>query len=148
MNNILQKASEAAKYINSKIVIVNDIMDKQRKILNENYVSPKECEEIVLTKDSRLWERKIEDSEFLSVRLGYGDVPLDIDVSYPRETFTMEDDNLVEILNTIAKKSKILEDAPIAVSLAEKNISSIVVQEDDIKQKYNLLYFILALCNT
>lgn len=135
------------KYINSKIVIVNDIMDKQRKILNENYVSPKECEEIVLTKDSRLWERKIEDSEFLSVRLGYGDVPLDIDVSYPRETFTMEDDNLVEILNTIAKKSKILEDAPIAVSLAEKNISSIVVQEDDIKQKYikNLIMQLVTL---
>ena len=124
------------KYINSKIIIVNDIMDKQRKILNENYISPKECEEIVLKKDPRLWERKIEDNEFLSIRLGYGNVPLDIDVSYPRETFTMEDDNLVEILNMIAKKSKILEDAPIAVSLVKKNVSSIVVQDDKTKQKY------------
>ena len=124
------------KYINSKILTVNEIMDKQRKILNENYISPKECEKIILKKDSRLWERKIEDNEFLFVRLGYGDVPLDIDLSYPKETFSMEDDNLIEILNTIAKKSKILEDAPIAVSLAEKNISSILVQNDDIKQKY------------
>lgn len=135
------------KYINSKIVIVNEIMDKQRKILNENYVSSEECQRIVLEKDSRLWERKMEDHEFLSIRAGIGDVPLDIDVSYPKESFTMEDDNLVEILNTIAQKSKILENAPISVSLTQKNISSVIVQNDQKKQSYmkNLILQLVAL---
>ena len=92
-------------------------------------ISSEECEKLILNKEPRLWERKIEDQDFLVVRLGTGDVPLDIKVNYPKETFSMEDDNLVEILNTIAEKSKILEEAPIIVSLAQKNISSIIVDK-------------------
>ena len=43
----------------------------------------------------------------------------------------MEDDNLVEILNTIGNKSKILKDAPITMSLAKKNVSALIVQDNE-----------------
>ena len=135
------------KYINGKIVKINGIMDEQRKILNENHVKAEECERIVLENDARLWERKIEDNDFLAIRVGTGDVPLDIDVTYPNESFAMEDDNLVEILNTIATQSRILENAPIAMSLAQKNVSSVIVQNDEVKQRYmkNLIMQLVAL---
>ena len=135
------------KYINSKIVVVNEIMDKQRAILNENHVTAVECEKIILEHDARLWERKMEDHEFLTVRAGTGDVPLDIDVTYPRESFAMEDDNLVEILGTIGSQSKILDNAPIAVSLAQKNISSVIVEDESLKQRYmkNIIMQLVAL---
>lgn len=135
------------KYINSKIIKVNEIMDKQRDILTKNYISSEECEKLILNKEPRLWERKIEDQDFLVVRLGTGDVPLDIKVNYPKETFSMEDDNLVEILNTIAEKSKILEEAPIIVSLAQKNISSIIVDSNTKMILYmkNIIMQIIAL---
>ena len=135
------------KYINGKIVKINGIMDEQRKILNENHVKADECERIVLENDARLWERKIEDHDFLAIRAGTGDVPLDIDVTYPNESFAMEDDNLVEILNTIATQSRILDNAPIAMSLAQKNVSSVIVQNDDIKQRYmkNIIMQLVAL---
>lgn len=135
------------KYINSKIIKINGIMDEQRAILNENHVSAEECEKIILEQDARLWERKIEDHDFLTIRAGIGDVPLDIDVTYPNESFAMEDDNLVEILNSIAVQSRILENAPIAVSLAQKNVSSIIVQDDATKQRYmkNIIMQLVAL---
>ncbi len=135
------------KYINGKIVRINGIMDEQRAILNENHVKAEECEKIVLEKDARLWERKIEDHDFLAIRAGTGDVPLDIDVTYPNESFAMEDDNLVEILNSIATQSRILDNAPIALSLAQKNISSVIVQNDEIKQRYmkNIIMQLVAL---
>lgn len=135
------------KYINSKIVKVNGIMDEQRKILNENHVTAEECEKIILEKDARLWERKIEDHDFLAIRAGTGDVPLEIDVTYPKESFAMEDDNLVEILNSIATQSRTLDNAPIALSLAQKNISSVIVQNDEIKQRYmkNIIMQLIAL---
>lgn len=135
------------KYINSKIVKINGIMDEQRKILNENHVRAEECERIVLEDDARLWERKIEDHDFLAIRAGTGDVPLDIDVTYPNESFAMEDDNLVDILNTIATQSRILDNAPIAMSLAQKNVSSVIVQNDEVKQRYmrNIIMQLVAL---
>ena len=124
------------EYLDSKSESINKIMNKQRNILFENNVSAEECSKIILNKTQRLWERKIEDYDFLTVRLGTGDVPLDVDIQYPEEKFTMEDDNLVEILNSIASNSKMIKNAPIAVSLAEKNVSALIAQNDNIIEKY------------
>ena len=52
------------KYINSKILLIDKIMKRQRNILYENYISAEECAKIIINEDSRLWERKIEDSDF------------------------------------------------------------------------------------
>ena len=119
------------KYLDSKRQTINKIMNKQKSILYQNYVSPEQCAEIILEKNARLWERKIEDYDFLSVRLGIGDVPLEIDIQYPEERFTMEDDNLIEILNDIVKNSENIKSAPIVLSLAEKNISALIIQKNE-----------------
>ena len=117
-------------YLNSKNEYINRIINKQKSILFENYVSSEECAKIILYKSPRLWERKIEDYDFLSVRFGIGDIPSEIDIQYPEEKFEMEDDNLVEILNNIASNSKTLKEAPIVTSLTEKNISAIITNEE------------------
>lgn len=117
-------------YLKSKYNYINGIMNKQRSILFENYVSPDKCAKIILGRGPRLWERKIEDHDFLNVRFGIGEVPLEIDIQYPEEKFEMEDDKLVEILNEIASNSKILKSAPIVTSLTEKNVSAIIASEE------------------
>lgn len=122
-----EKRQERYKnYLKSKNAQLNEIMDKQRSILFDNYLSAEQCAKIIIERGPRLWSRKIEDYDFLSVRFGIGDVPLQIDIQYPEEKFEMEDDNLIEILNDITKNSKTLKDAPIAISLTEKNISAII----------------------
>jgi len=118
------------EYLSLKEAKINKIKNKQRSILFENYASPEECTNIIFSKSSRLWERKIDNYDFLKVRLGIGDVPLNIEVQYPEERFSMEDDNLIEILNNIVNESKTLELAPITISLAEKNISAIITEEN------------------
>lgn len=123
-------------YLNSKIMTINNIMDKQKEILFENYPSGEQCANIILNKNSRLWERKIEDHDFLSLRIGIGNVPLKIDVNYPEEQFQMEDDNLREIVSNIAKESKFIEDTPIVTSLVEKNISAIILKDKELKERY------------
>ena len=135
------------KYINSKAEAIDEIMMKQRQILFNNYISSKDCETIINNKTPRLWERKIEDKDFLSIRVGVGEVPLEIDIHYPEESFTMEDDELVDILNIIGKKSQTLENVPIAVSLAEKNIAGIIGENDEFNKKYlqNIILQLIAL---
>ena len=124
------------KYLNSKSNVINEIINKQKNILFENYPSPEECTQIILSKGARLWERKIDDYDFLTVRLGVGDVPVDMEIQYPEEQFTMEDDNLVEILNNIVDNSKILKDSPIVMSLAEKNVSAIIASGNEKVERF------------
>lgn len=123
-------------YIGSKKKYIKNIMEKQRKILFDNYVSAEECNNIILTRNSRLWERKIEDDDFMNIRLGIGDLPLQIDVQYPGEQFTMEDDNLIDLVKTIGEESKILKDAPITISLCKKNVSALVATDERIVEKF------------
>ena len=118
-------------YINSKVTLIDNIMKKQKEILYEKYISAEECAQIVTNKSPRLWERKIEDEDFLNIRIGIGDKPLEVDIEYPQIEFTMEDDNLVDILNTIANKSKLLKDVPITMSLTEKNVAGLIVKDDN-----------------
>ena len=124
------------EYLNKKRKVIEKIMSKQKAILFENYVSAEECTKIILEKGPRLWERKIEDYDFLQVRLGIGDVPLKIEIQYPEESFAMEDDNLVDILNDIAEKSKTLKDAPIVTSLIEKDVVALVVKNNETFKKF------------
>jgi len=124
------------KYLNNKREKINQIREKQKSILLANYLTAKECESIILNRDSRLWERQIDDYDFLSVRLGLGDVPLKIDLQYPEERFSVEDDNLVDILNNIVENSKNISQAPITVSLVEKNISALISKGYDDLDKY------------
>ncbi len=113
-------------YLYSKRSYINKIMKKQKSILYENYVSPEECAKIIFNKSPRLWERKQEDYDFLNIRVGVGDKPLEIDIQYPEEKFEMEDDNLLEILNDIANSSKILKSVPITIPFTEKNVCAII----------------------
>ena len=124
------------EYIDKKIKEIDDIMIKQRINLFQNYPSAEDCSEIILSKNKRLWERKIEDYDFLSLRLGIGDIPSEIDIQYPEKQFTMEDDNLVDILNTVANKSKILRKVPIVVSLTDKNIAGIISTEEEEQKRF------------
>lgn len=125
------------EYIEGKIVEIDEEMFKQRSILLKNYVSVEECTKIILSKDVRLWERKSDDYDFLEVRLGIGEVPLDADINYPDEKFVMEEDNLKEILREVLNKSKTMEGAPIVYSLSKKNISAII--SDNIELAQNMM---------
>lgn len=124
------------EYLNNKVSEISNIKNRQRSILFQKYVSAEECTKIILNRDARLWERKIEDYDFLSIRLGIGEMPLKIKVDYPTKQFTMEDDNLIEILNDIGKNSKTLNAAPIVTSLVEKNVASFVKQDEENFEKF------------
>ncbi len=119
------------EYLMKKKDYIMQIMQKQKDILYENNLSPEECTQVILGKSGRLWERKIDDYDFLTIRLGIGDVNTEIDIQYPEEKFMMEEDNLIDILNDIANSSKVIQSAPITVSLTEKNVSALIVKKNE-----------------
>ncbi len=109
--------------------IVNNIT-KQRQILMENHISINDCVQIILNRSTRLWERIIEEPDFLVVRLGLGIVPLDIDIKYKKENFVLEDDILKDIVQNLVDEAHDISGAPITVSLLQKNITGVVGEYD------------------
>ncbi len=92
---------------------------EQSEILNENVISPEECCNRIARESDSLWERVIGQSDFLNIRLGIGNVPLDSTVTFQDKKFTMDDDNLQDAMLSLANETKILTDVPVDFSLVK-----------------------------
>jgi len=129
-----ERREKYGQYIEQKRNEIDLIMKKQKQILIENYIPLEECEKIILTKNRQLWERKVDHSDFLDLRLGIGNRPVELDIKYPEEHFSMDTDDLKEITNTLVNKSKELENVPINILLTEKYILGVVGKMDETRE--------------
>lgn len=98
----------------------------QSEILHENHVTIDECTSRVRNRKRNLWERVSGQNDFLKIRLGIGDLPLNAEIKYPPKKFTLDDDNLQEELYKLAEEPKILKSVPVTLSLVEEKVSGII----------------------
>ena len=100
---------------------------REQQLLIEKYIPLKEVADIILYKKRNLWEKNLNDYDFLSLRLGIGAIPPFFKVSYPAEHFSMEDeDNLMGYLRDLEKETKMLENVPVTYSFKEKYVTGLI----------------------
>lgn len=121
-----QKIKNEAKRQEKYLAYLDSIRDEikrkckeQSDILAENLVSLDECINRIAESKVGLWERSAGQSDFLRLRLGLGNLPLDADVKFPEKKFSMEDDNLQDAMFSLGAEPKLLSKVPISVSLTE-----------------------------
>ena len=120
------RQEEYRKYLQVKNEEIEMLMKQERQVLDENNVSLEECQNIIVNRKRNLWEREIDQEDFLTVRLGIGTIKPDIDIKYPEEHFSLIQDNLKEVLESTVSKNKSIDNVPIKMSLTDKNITAIV----------------------
>ncbi len=114
------------EYIESKRQKIQAEMKVQRQILIDNYLPLTAIKEIIYGKKRNLWEREIEQEDFLDLRLGVGSTELQGKISFPEEHFSLEDDNLLQEVYKLGAESRTLENVPIALSFIKNNISAVI----------------------
>lgn len=120
------------KYIDEKRNLIQEEKSKQKNILTDSYPNTLECQNIILSKMTRLWERRNGDNDFLTINLGTGNIDMEIDIKYPEEHFTMVEDNLTVTARELGKEPKQIQDASIILSLVHDNILGIVGKNEKI----------------
>lgn len=119
---IISEKKRQEKYLAYLDSIRDEIKRKSKEqsdILQENLVALDECADRIAQEKSNLWERAIGHSDFIRLRLGLGNLPLDADVKFPEKKFTMEDDNLQDAMFSLGNEPKELTNVPISVSLVD-----------------------------
>ena len=112
-------------YLESKRNELFKVYDTQKRILEENLVSNDVCYDMILNKRRTLWSRKMEQNDFLTCRIGIGKVDLKSKISYQSEDFTMDDDNLKKMLESLINNFKYIDEVPIGYSFYDKNKTAI-----------------------
>lgn len=90
-----------------------------------------ECFEIVEKISRRLWERRPSDKDFLSVRVGSGEIDFSMKINIPKDSLSLEDDELKNKPKEIYNKYRKLQSAPITCSLLEFPVLGVVGHPTD-----------------
>lgn len=102
----------------------------QEEILHENHPGLHDYIRRIKNRERNLWERAIGQDDFLLIRVGIGDVPLQADIKFPEKRFTLEDDDLQDELYRLAEEPQILRQVPVTFSLIEEKISGIIGERE------------------
>ncbi len=114
------------KYIEQKREEIFHEIGYQKQVLIEDNLPLQNVAGIILNKTRNLWERKTEHDDFLNLRLGIGTRKPDININYPEEHFTLEEDNLKDIIKELINESKDIVDVPITLNFRENNKVGII----------------------
>lgn len=109
------------EYINAKTEELIKLKKERKDELEKNYPTIQECLDIILNKEDRLWERKINDYDFLSINLGVGNDTF-VNKTDDEANFKIEQDDLQDIMEELVNKAQTIENVPITISLREEKI--------------------------
>lgn len=124
-----ERQKKYSQYLERKKKEIYNVSVEQTQILKENLITLDECQNIIINKKRNLWERRNDQQDFLTIRVGSGSLPLDLNVNFNEEDFTMEEeDNLKSSLEKLINESKILKNVPIGYSFNNKNVTAIMGQ--------------------
>ena len=126
-----ERIDKYTKYIDEKRKDIQNELLNQTNILRGNYPTLMECNKLIMEKNPILWQKRIEDEDFLKVSLGFGNYPMKLKLTYPEEQFTMEEDELKKISDKLGREPKILQNVPVPYSFMNNHISGIIGKYED-----------------
>lgn len=123
---IKERRKEYLQYAQDKEKEIKEIRKKELRILDQKYISiDREIEEVEQF-DSRLFEKDVEDDDYLTIRIGTGTVESNSQVSYKKQEFKDTEDDLSEYPEKLADAYRYIENAPVCIDLKENNCVGIV----------------------
>ncbi|MDR1605183.1 MAG: type VII secretion protein EssC [Gracilibacteraceae bacterium] len=141
MNTRYQKRVEAEE-AERRDTQYRQYLERMRRILEEKHITNKsvlerlyppvlDCLRFTQPGNLRLWERNVNHTDFLSVRLGMGNIPSPNPVKTPKEKFVLIDDALVEEPQLLREEFKLLRNVPITFPLAERRLLGVIADSAD-----------------
>jgi len=115
------RQSKYQEYLKTKSTEIENEKARELRVLDDNNPNVAKVVNIIQNRDRKLWERSINDSDFLEVRLGIGTIKSMINIQSSEKRFSLDEDNLINLSVKTAEESKLLNNAPITISLIKKN---------------------------
>ena len=122
-NDIKNKYFE---YLDRKKTEIENEKLLQKDILFENLIPLQECLNNIIVSRLSFWSKRIDQNDFLQVRIGMGSVPLDIDISYNSDDFEADYDEVKERVDKLISDYKYIENVPVPYSFLENRLTAIM----------------------
>lgn len=123
----IKRQDKYGKYLKTKEEKLNAVKKKQEQIIIENNPDLTSCLTTLQKRNRFLWNKEIKDDDFIEVRLGIGDRPSQISVTAPEESFSLDDDNLLQAVYELGKRYETLNNVPITVGFKDQIVTALIL---------------------
>lgn len=127
---VKERIEKYTTYIENKEKEIESIRADEGERLEKIYISQKDAVNSLSSFSSELFDRVPEDEDFLSVRLGNGLVQAKREIKYKKQERLEVGDELQKKPEELAKKYRMIENAPVVCELKEVNALGIVGKEE------------------
>jgi len=112
------------QYLLERRKAIFELYEANRESLLYHNLSPKEIEQEILSYSSRIYERAANDSDFLTMSLGYGTLPTSFNVKYEAEGAAddINKDPLVDEMKELGSSYKSIPDMPMVIDLKQAHL--------------------------
>ena len=114
------------EYLNEKKIELQNEYKLQKDIILENLITSLNCVNIIQKRGYNFWDKRVDQEDFLLVRIGIGNVPLKVKIEYPEDGFTVEEDELKKQTDKVVEEFKYITDVPMGYSFLENRITAIM----------------------
>lgn len=134
------------KYIKKNKDLLESRHNEDREILNRQYVDTARLIDLWNTNKSALWNRNVNHSDFLTIRLGTGKVEYPGHISIPKERFSLVDDVLLEYPRELYDEYKNMSDVSSVIDLKNKKLIGVIGNHSNVlRVARNMIVQIAAL---
>lgn len=128
-DNSAERIEKYNTYIENKKNEIEQHRNEEMVTLEEIYISPEKENDNFKKFSSNLFDRTPDDEDFLSVRLGLGDVEAKREINYKKQEKLEVEDDLQEKPKQLFDEYKYLHNSPVICDLKETNAIGIIGQE-------------------
>jgi S-DNA-T family DNA segregation ATPase FtsK/SpoIIIE len=121
-----QRVHNYTAYMAKNASKIAERMEYNKGVLQRTYPSGAEAASFADNGSHRLWEKSSIHADFLSVRLGLGDIPSPNEIVVPKEQLMAEHDPLNDKVEEIKAQMSTLRQVPVALSLYNNRIVGVV----------------------
>lgn len=135
-------------YLDKKETEISALLEKQRSELVHSNPTVKQLAERADNRLASLWERRIQDTDFLRFYAGNGRASAAFELKKSKETIRVEYDALSERMDSVLDKKYYIDDVPVALSLKENRVTGIVGNRAKvIEYTQNIIMQLTTLCS-
>lgn len=120
------RISAYKEYILKNEQLIRDKQNYDSSVLVNQYLSSEDIIAKLLKGSNFIWNRNINHEDFLTVRIGTGNVDFSNHINIPKQRFSLYKDKMAELPYMIYEKYKYISDAVVTLSLKNIGIAGIL----------------------
>lgn len=105
-------------YLNDIEAHITDVTGKQEALLRKRLPPTRDRVAALLKDQHKLWSRNSDQPDYLELRLGTGQIPLQYDITFPQDHFELQSDPMKQLMRELRDRERKLEDVPVTLPLS------------------------------